>query len=837
MNDPGRWIRIEALFHRVVDLEREEREAVLVREAADDPELVAEVRSLIRADVEAGAATGGDALDGAVEAAAREVARDAGQLRPGYRIGPWRIVDELGRGGMGTVHLAERDDDEYRARAAIKVIRAAAPDADPVRRFRAERQILAGLQHPHVARLLDGGTTTTGRPWLALEYVDGEPLDRFCDERRLSVAERVDLFLKLCDAVQYAHRKLVVHRDIKPSNVLVTDDGTPKLLDFGIAKLLEPDDAGFTAVETRTQLRVMTPAYASPEQVRGETVTTATDVYALGLLLYELLCGSPAQRITTPSPAEMEREVCDRDPPRLASRVAPEVAEARGISPTRLARTLGGDLENIVLTALRKEPERRYASVAALADDLVRWREGRPVEARGNPWGYRTAKFVRRNVVPLAAAGVVAVAFVATVGFYTTRLAQERDRAQVEARRATEVATFLTGIFEQANPDLAPGTPLSARDLLERGAERIATLDASDEVRASMLQTIGVAYESLGDPAASIPHLEEAVAIRHSLAAGGSEEAAALVEALDALASSLWDLGELEAAEELHREALAGARQAAPNGSFAVAVTLNNLSRVLQDQGRFAEAREAQAEALELFRAAEGDTHPTVAAALTNLAQLVENLEGEEAGEPLHREAVEVLERLPPEDRISAPMAYGNLAMNLLAQNRLDEAETAFRRAIAESESRYGADSPRTAETLATLGWLQARREEWAAADTTVGIVVERFRRMYGEEHGDIAYELTNLATIRHRLGRVAEADSLHGAAVEMSRRVLPDNPYLARALNERARFLVAEARVAEGRALVVEAREVALKTLAEDHPFVEGLDAHLAELDGEPAG
>lgn len=835
MTDRARWLRIEALFHRVVDLPPAERDAVLAREAGDDAELADEVRSLVRAEAEA--AGGEDTLDGAVEAVAREVAAEAGGLKPGDRVGPWRIVAELGRGGMGSVHLAERDDDEFRARAAIKVIHGGAAGADPVRRFRSERQILAGLQHPHVARLLDGGTTDDGRPWLALEYVEGRPLDVFCDEGRLAVAERVDLVVGLCDAVQYAHRKLVVHRDIKPSNVLVTDEGTPKLLDFGIAKLLEPDEGVTSPMETRTQLRVMTPAYASPEQVRGEAVTTATDVYALGLLLYELLSGSPAQRITTSRPAEMEREVCDREPARLASRVAPEVAEARGVSPARLARTLGGDLENIVLTALRKEPERRYPSVAALADDLVRWREGRPVRARGNPWGYRAAKFARRHALSLGAAAAVVAVFLGTVGFYTARLATERDRARTEARRATEVADFLTGIFEQADPDLAPGEAVSARDLLERGAARIAELDAGDEVRASMLQTIGVAQSNLGDPGSALPLLEEAVALRRPLAGTGPEEASRLVDALDALGAALWDAGELDAAEQVHREALAGARNAAPGGSFAVGVSLNNLARVLQDQGRFSEAREAQAEALDLFRRERGEIDPTVVSALTNLAQLVENLEGESAAEPLHRQAVAVVERLPAEEAVAAPTAYGNLAINLVAQNKLDEAEAAFRKAIGEAEARYGPDSPRTAETLATLAWIQGRRGEWAAADATVQEVLLRLRRMYGEEHGDIAYELTNLATTRQRQGRIADADSLHALAVAMSRRVLPGNPYLSRALDQRARFLIAEGRDAEGVQLLREAVAVALETLAPDHPFVAGLEERLAELEGAGVG
>lgn len=850
--DPQRWVRVEELFHQVVDLSEEQREAFLARAAPDDPGLREEVRSLVRA---ASDDSGSDPVDSIVERAARLPHGDdpslagglspshpdagPGDLHPGDRLGPWRVVRELGRGGMGSVYLAERDDAEYRARAAIKVIRGGLTSGDPVRRFRAERQILAGLDHPHVARLLDGGTIDGGRPWLALEYVAGEALDRYCDAALLSVEARVALVLKLCDAVQYAHRKLVVHRDIKPGNVLVTADGVPKLLDFGIAKLMDPGEEGDAPFETRTHLRVMTPAYASPEQVRGEPVTTATDVYALGLLLYELLSGSPAQRISSSRPADVEREVCDREPPRPSSRITAEVARARGTTAHRLTRTLAGDLDNIILTALRKEPDRRYPSVSALADDLVRWQDGRPVLARGNPWGYRAGKFARRYALPLSTAAAAALLFLGTIGFYTTRLALERDRARLEAERANEVAAFLSSVFQQANPDLAPGPPVTARELLDRGAERIATLDSAPEVRAGMLQTIGVAYHSMGELAAARPLLEEAVELRRrAIAVDPEGGGGALVDALDALGSLVWEMGELEAAEAIHREALDRVQTSAARGSYTEATSLNNLGKVLQDQGRLEEAGSLFQEALELFRAARGQVHPSVATALSNRAQVAGVLEGDEAEEALLREAIEVTRALPEEERLNLDIFLSNLALNLIGQGRLDEAEPVLREAMADAEARYGAGTPRTANDLGVLARLLARRGDHAGAEAALREALPRIVAWRGPDHPDVAYDLSNLAATVARQGRPAEADSLHREAVVLARRVLgADNPLRARALNEYGRFLLQVGRPTEAAALLSEALEVARAALPPGHSFVQGIEGALAEARGLPGG
>ena len=355
----------------------------------------------------------------------------------GSRVGPYRLVHVLGRGGMSAVYLGERVDGDFQQTVAVKVIRRGMDSGPILRRFRTERRALAALEHPNIARLIDGDETADGRPYLVMEYVNGLPIDRYCEQRQLSIAARVDLFRGVCEAVQHAHGRLVVHRDLKPSNILVSDDGRVKLLDFGIAKLLEPRDMGLTA----TVQRMMTPRYASPEQVRGEPVTTATDIYSLGVLLYELLTDKPPYQLERATSQEVERVICATEPARPSTVVA---------AGSRVARSLAGDLDNIVLKAMRKEPERRYISAEHLAEDLQRHEEGLPVQARPDTFGYRAHKFVRRNLVAVVAATVVTLALVGATAV-STRLYLQSEQARKEAdtqrRTAARVSDFLQSMM------------------------------------------------------------------------------------------------------------------------------------------------------------------------------------------------------------------------------------------------------------------------------------------------------------------------------------------------------------------------------------------------------
>jgi tetratricopeptide (TPR) repeat protein len=430
------WEKVQQLFYEAADLAPAERVRFLDRACSGDQTLRREVESLLESDQ-----TQPHDIGGLVEDAAQTFL--GADPVVGARFGAWRVVDEIGRGGMGVVYLAVRADDQFQKQAALKLVKYGMESAELVGRFRHERQILASLDHPYIARLIDGGSDSAGRPFLVMEYVAGQPIDDWCHTRELSVEARCRLMLKVCEAVSYAHRNLVVHRDLKPGNILIAADGAPKLLDFGVAKLLAPDkDPALTA--TMAPGRALTPEYASPEQVLGQPVTTASDVYSLGAVLYELLTGKKAHRVSSSTAAEIERAIC-----RTALVRPSEVLDPAQPNASRLRREISGDLDNIVLMAMRKEPDRRYSSVDRLAEDLRRFLEGRPVLARQDSLRYRAGKFLRRRRVELAAAALV---FASLLGGMLLAVSEWRqaETARRAAESQREMALRERAIAEQA---------------------------------------------------------------------------------------------------------------------------------------------------------------------------------------------------------------------------------------------------------------------------------------------------------------------------------------------------------------------------------------------------
>jgi serine/threonine protein kinase/tetratricopeptide (TPR) repeat protein len=542
---------VKEVLHEAMELELEpeRQETFLATACASDSDLRSEIELLL--------AYRADASDDVIEQCAADAARlrvdaDAGTtMVEGTRIGPYRILREIGRGGMGTVYLGLRDDEHYRQEVAIKIIKPGLGDAAIRRRFRSEMQILADLNHPNIARLLDGGATSEGLPYLVMEYVEGSPINSYCDEHKLPTSERLKLFCTVCAAVQYAHQHLVIHRDIKPGNILVTADGTPKLVDFGIAKLLDPNRSASSPDATATVMRLMTPEYASPEQISGVSVTTATDVYSLGVLLYELLSGHHPYRFKSRLPHEIAQAVCEQEPERpsaaLSRRNEPKnleepvsltqtPREGNGIAKEgigKLRKRLRGDLDNIVLMAMRKEPARRYASVEQFAEDVRRHLEGMPVRARSDAFGYRAGKFIRRQKVGVVAASLVAITLlfgiIATV--WEARVARaERARAE---RRFNEVRQLANSfVFEVHDAILNLPGSTSARSLIvQRGLTYLDSLAQDAGGDRGLQRELAAAYEKLGvvqytpsvahlgDLAGAMQSHRKAVALREALVA------------------------------------------------------------------------------------------------------------------------------------------------------------------------------------------------------------------------------------------------------------------------------------------------------------------------------
>ena len=777
---PERWRQVEEVFGDVLALPATERSQRLARRCGGDAELRREVESLLAAD---GAA--GEFLER--PAAAPETAPPPSAV--GRRIGPYVVLRKLGEGGMGTVYLAARADEAYRRQVAIKVFGYGADRTDLVERFRAERQILALLDHPSIARLLDGGTTDDGRPYLVMEYVDGVPIDRHCDERRLSVDERIELFRQVCSAVQYAHQNLVVHRDIKPSNILVTADGVPHLVDFGIAKPLAGSALPGAAAATTTGQRLMTPQYASPEQVEGRPVTTATDVYSLGVLLYVLLTGRLPYRLDGERLGAVEQAVVEQEPER------PSAAAGR----QKLARQLAGDLDNIVLTALRKEPARRYASVELLAEDLRRYRTGLPVLARPSTVGYRVGKFVGRHRLGVGVAALLALVILglaATMTVQAARLARQRDEVRRERDKAVQVAGFLEEIFEAANPRHAQGETVTAREILDRGAARITDeLADQPELQAALAATIGRSYAVLGHYDRAQELLEQSLTVRRRVFGASHPEVAESLYELGTLA--YYGAGDLERAEATFREVIEMRRTLLGDDDPAVAHALNALGLVLISKAELDAAEPVLREALAINRKQLGNVPEQLGSNLGNLGLLMKQKGDLAAAEAFYGEALAIFRRL------------------------FDQSEIAIQ--------------------LNNLAMLQSERGDFAAAEASYREILAIARRVNGEEHPQVALFLGNFAGVLSARGKLDEAERAARESLAMRQKLLgEEHEQVARGLNSLATVLEEQGELAEARALYEESLRIFRQSFDAEHPRIGGVLANLANLllqQGDPAG
>ena len=754
---------------------------------------------------------------------------------PECPIGPYKLLKELGRGGMGAVYLAARADEHYQKRVAIKIIKAGTDSAEVVRHFRRERQILAGLDHPNIARLLDGGATEDCLPYIVMEYIQGQSLHEYCDSRRLPIVERLKVFQQVCSAVAYAHRNLIVHRDLKPSNILVTAEGVPRLLDFGIAKLLNPEVSG--EAPTATGL-VLTPEYASPEQARGENVTTASDVYSLGVLLYELLTGHRPYRLKTRQPLEVLRAVCEEEPERPSTiverteevtegsstvAVTPEgVGRMRDATPERLRRGLRGDLDDIVLMALRKEPQRRYQSVEALSEDVRRYLEGLPVKAGKGTAIYRAGKYVRRHAVGVTAAAALVLLLVTlavTMTVQSARLARERDRAARERDKADKVSAFLVDLFKVSDPSEAKGNTVTAREILEKGAEKIAgQLKEQPDVKAALMDTMSRVYDALGLYDKALTLGEEALALRRQSLGNERVEVA---QSLQNLANVLEDKGDYTKAETLYREALAIRRTLLGNEHPDVAGTLNNLALILQDKGDYPGAEAIYREVLAMRRKALGNEHPEVAMSLHNLAGLL-LVKGDYAGaEPLYREAL-AMKRKIQDNSPSVADSLDGLAGVLYSNGDYAGAEVLFRETLTIRRKLLGNEHPYVARTLNGLAGVLYAEGDYAGAEAVQREVLAILHKTLGDKHPAVATGLNNLALFLDQEGDYAEAEALHREALAMRRKLLAnEHPDLAQSLNNLALVLDHEGNFAEAETLDRQALTIWRKALGNKHPLV----------------
>jgi len=840
MSGSERWQRVQELFEGAAELPREEREAWLRSRTGDDPELVDEVLSLLAADSDPLF----DRLKGLVRGAASELAAADEMAWAGRTVGRYRLIREIARGGMGTVYLAERADAAYEARVAIKFVRGSIAAPEVVRRFIAERQILADLRHPNIARLLDGGAADDGTPYLVMEFIDGEPIDAYADRHGLDVRQRLSLFRRACEGVEHAHQRLVVHRDIKPSNILVAEDGTPKLVDFGVAKLLEPTGPE-GLMETAVPGGLLTPAYASPEQVRGESITTASDVYGLGILLYKLLTGTLPYGASTRRGTELAHAILE-EPPQPPSRVA---ADAEG---THLDR----DLDAILLTALEKEPSRRYPSVERLSDDIGRYLERKPVHARPATRAYRLRKFVARHRGSVVVGAGILLLIVGLSAYYTIRLAHERDLALQETRKSEQVTAFLERLFQVSDPSEARGATITAREVLDSAVQRVPTeLADQPEVQAALLYTLGNVYGSLGLERDARAILERGLTLRRRMGGEGEpsegtflarlggvetglgqfDSAAVLlrtaIERLDTdpadamqalgarvdLVPALRRGGRLAEADSVSRDALDRARRSGPDSLLTEA--LNARVALLLNQRRAVEAEPLAREVWSRSTEAHGEDSPRAMTALNNLGQTLYQESKLAEAEPVMRRVLELRRRVLGEENPSTGTAWSNLAALLQAQGRPADAEAAARQALAIWRNSYGDEHERVAGAMSNLGSMLLAQGKLDEAERMARGALAIMTKILSPGHVDIAIAQNNLGHILEQEGDLSGAGAAYrGAIAELEKAAAPVVVLEATFLANLGRVLDTEGREAPAEEALRKALSIQREKLSSPH-------------------
>jgi serine/threonine-protein kinase len=828
-----RWERIQELFHQTADLPPGERLSFLKSTCNSDSDLISEVLAMVEED------THGSLLDdGIAQVADRMLDREL-ELK---NVGRYRIKKLLGEGGMGVVYLGERDD--LGSVVAIKILRDAWLSPARRDRFASEQRMLAQLNHPSIARLYDADTLPDGTPWIVMEYVEGLPLTEYCKEQNCSVEERLRLFREVCEAVRHAHLHAVIHRDLKPSNILVRPDGGVRLLDFGIAKQLDRLES--PAEQTRTTFRMMTPAYAAPEQIRGERVGVYTDVYSLGVILYELLAGRLPFDLLNLTLGEAESIITQRSPEK----------------PTKNA-----DLDVLCLTAMHKDPVRRYSSAEALIRDVDHYLKGEPLDARPDSLGYRAGKFVRRYRSAVTAAVVVFALLVGLITFFTVRLAIARNAALAEAARTRRIQRFMLDLFDGGDKQAGPADNLRVLSLLDRGVLDARSLNGEPAVQAELYQTLGSIYQKLGklDKADSL--LNAAFERRKSIFGNDSAEVA---QSLVALGLLRIDQEQLSEAERLVRDGLSMTKRHAAPLDPAVAKATTSLGRVLEERGAYDQAipvldeavRVAAAQGpvsadlaaslnelasvhfyagryqnadtlfrrvLEMHRTLLGERHPSIADDLINLGAVQQDLGYFAETEKLNRQALEINRAYFGDDHPQTAHNLTTLGRVLVSENRMDEGTDLLRQALAIEERAYGTVNRYVASTLNDLGKAALQQNKLDDAEARFSRMVEIYRAIYKDRHYLIGIALSNLASVFVEKHEYPHAEKLYGDAIQMFRDTLPGN-HVSTAIAEikLGKVLVREHRYREAETSLLAGYDVLMK---QANPSVSYLQTARTEL------
>ena len=817
--DSKQWHKVKTIFNEAIALQEPHRTTYINQTCANDETLLQEVHSLLQSHEDAG-----DFMDQPEEDIS--LLRDA-SADPylGKHIESFELQSLIAEGGMGRVYLAHRTDGEFAQQVAIKLVRFSFGSQYLRQRFHSERQMLSDLNHPYIAQLLGGGTSNEGAPYFIMEYVVGTPVDEYCDTHQLSLRERLQLFQKICSAVHFVHTNLVVHRDIKPSNILVTQEGVPKLLDFGIAKILAEGESADDRI-TQTLQWNLTPDFASPEQLQNQPITTATDIYALGVLLYNLLSGRHPYDLRELSPADIAKRICEEAPIRpsqMATRpdgykpanpsveTREEMAHVRQTKADKLPQILKGDLDNIILKAMHQEPQKRYASAEQLSEDIERYLTGLPVMAHKDSLGYRTRKFIKRHRVAVSAFILVLLALVGGfvgVSWQAQVAAQERDKAQVEARKAERINVFLQEMLSAVDPS-NDGQEVKVVELLDRAAEKLDT-DLSEEpaVRASLRNTLGLTYQSLGLYEKSIDQFTHALDLHQEL--WGATDARSVM-AKKNLALAYHYQGDYEQAGMLFQEAEAGFRQLGDTTTEYFAELLNDYGTLFMDLGDYEPSLQNFTQALALYQRIYGPEHRQVAAVMNNLAMAYDYKNELDSAEYYYKKAIEMDKKVVGYESIEITRLLNNVAFIYLARKEYEEAIAYFQESRALRRKIQGPDHPDYALATYNVGCCHYYVQQYDYGMSLIDSAMTIWRTYLPTDHPLFGNAYFWKGKMKNVQGKPGEA--LDHLETSLSIRLIEGN---------RNEFLVSRTRCEMGRSyLLLQQYATARQLLEENFPIL----------------
>ena len=780
---------VKLIFERALGVNLSERDKFLEKECDDDEEIKNEVKSLLDAYTQTK-----DFLEVPTIQSLGDT-ESAPTVDPfiGKHIGHYLIESEAGTGGMGVVYKGKRDDKEFEHKIAIKILKHNFNSEYVLKRFQIERQTLANLQHPNIARLLDGGKSNEGFPYLVMEFIDGVPITQYCDDNKLNTRARLELFRTVCSAVQYAHQNLVVHRDIKPGNVLVNKEGRPKLLDFGIAKLIDRNVKETDNTLTKTGMWNLTPEYASPEQINGENITTRSDIYSLGILLYELITGHQPYKITDATPAGISKiiteEQIDKPSDKFKSiedisrsdgsikKITPEsISRVRNEKPEKIYQYLKGDLDNIVIKATQKDPERRYNSADQFSEDIKRYLTGLPVIARKDTLAYRASKFVSRHKIGVTLSSLLTLTLITSTILITWQAdiaARQRDKAQTEALKFEQVNNFLQEMLSSVDPTEI-GRDVKVYDILEKAAEDIRIdLKNQPDIEASIRSTLGNAYVNLGEYEKGKPQLEKALEINEKLYGENSEQVAKNLHDLGLYFD--W-IGKYKTADSLYKKSITIFRSVIHKPDKNYAAALNDYAVLRTNYGQYDEAENYLEEALEIFKDFEGGINRDVASVLNNMAIVFHYKDDLAGAEKYYLKAQEIFIKLFGEDHPEVASTYNNLAFVYVDKNELNKAEEYFYKSYRMKLFLKGEDHPDVGLALNNLGALNVKMKNYKKSEKYLKEALQQYKKTLPDDHVWVGLSNYWLGEVYLKTNRFEDAQNHLRKSLEIRVKKLPED-------------------------------------------------------------